>query len=181
MLIWKEKLRLLRYICTPRRREGGCKEERIMYERILVPLDGSVRAEQVIPHAKVLAKLSGAKLILLRILEPFPPVRSMSPEDLKIIKRHAREWAEEYFIKITADLQEEDIAVESIISEGRASVMIAKFAEQNDIDLILISSRGRTGITRWLMGSVADRVIRGASVPVLLVPSSGDDDLESGA
>ena len=147
-----------------------------MYGRILVPLDGSITAEQSLPHAITLAKCLGAKLILIRILEPFPPVRSMSPADMSKIKKQAREWAVEYFERISVDLGEQSFLHETVILEGRASVMIEQFAEQNDIDLILLSSRGRTGLTRWLMGSVADRVIRGAKMPVLLVHSKVDDN-----
>lgn len=147
-----------------------------MFKRILVPLDGSSTAEEAIPHALTFVNLSGAKLVLLRILEPFPPVRSMSPADLKMVKQRAREWAEDYFERISIDLQKQGISHETEILEGRASVMIEKFAEENDIDLIVLASRGHTGLTRWLMGSVADRVIRGATVPVLLVPANTNND-----
>jgi nucleotide-binding universal stress UspA family protein len=148
-------------------------EDYSMYQRILLPLDGSTEAEKALIHGINLANLSGAELILLRIVEPFPPVRSVSPAELRTIKEHAKDWAEDYFERIAADLREQNIPHETVILEGRASVMIAQFAEQNEIDLILISSRGRTGFTRWLMGSVADRVIRGTTIPVLLVPSEG--------
>jgi nucleotide-binding universal stress UspA family protein len=147
-----------------------------MYKHILVPLDGSVTAEQALSHAIGLARLSGAKLILIRILEPFPPVRSMSQADIRRVKQQAREWAEEYFEGISVDLGEQNVLHEMVILDGRASVMIEQFAEQNDIDLILLSSRGSTGLTRWLMGSVADRVVRGAKIPVLLMPSKDDDN-----
>jgi nucleotide-binding universal stress UspA family protein len=147
-----------------------------MYKHILVPLDGSVTAEQALSHAISLARLSGAKLILIRILEPFPPVRSMSPADIRRVKQQAREWAEEYFERISVDLGEQNVLHEMVILDGRASVMIEEYAEQNDIDLILLSSRGSTGLTRWLMGSVADRVVRGAKIPVLLMPSKHDDN-----
>jgi nucleotide-binding universal stress UspA family protein len=147
-----------------------------MCKRILVPLDGSVIAEQALSHAIGLARFSGAKLILIRILEPFPPVRSMSPADIRRVLQQAREWAEEYFERISMDLGEQNVLHETVFLEGRASVMIEQFAEQNDIDLILLSSRGRTGLTRWLIGSVAERVVRGAKIPVLLMPSKDDDN-----
>jgi len=147
-----------------------------MFKRILVPLDGSSTAEEAIPHAITFANISEAKLVLLRILEPFPPVRSMSPAELKKVKQRAREWAEDYFERISIDLQKQGISHEMEILEGRASVMIEKFAEESDIDLIVLASRGHTGLTRWLMGSVADRVIRGATVPVLLVPTKASNE-----
>ena len=55
------------------------------------------------------------------------------------------------------------------MTEGKAAVEITQFAEANHVDLIVMSTRGRSGVSRWLMGSVADRVVRGAAVPVLLV------------
>jgi nucleotide-binding universal stress UspA family protein len=59
--------------------------------------------------------------------------------------------------------------------EGSPHVNITEFAEANEVDLIVMSTRGQSGLTRWLMGSVADRVVRGATVPVLLVRSRGEE------
>lgn len=86
-----------------------------MYKRLLVPLDGSSNAEQALPHAIALAKLLSAKLVLLRILEPFPPIRSMAPASIRTIKQQAKAWAEEYFEKVTNDLQDEGIPVDWFI------------------------------------------------------------------
>jgi nucleotide-binding universal stress UspA family protein len=140
-----------------------------MYERILLPLDGSEMAEQALPHAVAQAERFGAELILLRVLEPFPQVRGVSLADLTAIRQQTTEWTREYFDRITADLRGRDIPVETAIVEGRPNAAITQYAEANRIDLIVICSRGRSGLSRWLMGSVADRVVRGATVPVLLV------------
>jgi nucleotide-binding universal stress UspA family protein len=140
-----------------------------MYERILLPLDGSQTAEQALPHAVTQAERFGAELILLRVLEPFPPVRSISPADLAAIRQQSGEWARQYFERITDDLGDRGFPIQPQIVEGRPNVVILQYAEENDVDLIVICSRGRSGLSRWLMGSVADRVIRGAAVPVLLV------------
>jgi nucleotide-binding universal stress UspA family protein len=82
--------------------------------------------------------------------------------------------AREYLENIAAGLQEQGIPVQVVIIEGRPHTEILRFAETNQVDLIVICSRGRSGFSRWLMGSVADRVVRGASTPVLLVRSSGE-------
>jgi nucleotide-binding universal stress UspA family protein len=140
-----------------------------MYKRILVPLDGSVMAEQSIPHAIGLAERYGAMLILLRVLEPIPQVRGMSASDSASIKQHADTGAHEYLAKWLSKIRNKGIPVQPAVVEGRPDVTILNFSEHNQVDLIVICSRGRSGLSRWLMGSVADRVVRGAAAPVLLV------------
>lgn len=140
-----------------------------MYKRILLPLDGSKMAEQALPHAIAQAEHFGAELILLRVIEPFPQVRSMSVADMTAVREQTEEWTREYFDRITAALQGRAIPFTTDIVEGRPNVVITQYAEANQVDLIVICSRGLSGLSRWLMGSVADRVLRGATVPVLLV------------
>jgi nucleotide-binding universal stress UspA family protein len=140
-----------------------------MFKRILLPLDGSAIAEQALPHAIAQAERFGALLILLRVLEPFPYMRGMSAADIDSVKRQTAEWAQEYLDLLVADTGEKGISVRAAVVEGRPNVTILQFAEKNQVDLIVLCSRGRSGLSRWLMGSVADRVLRGSTVPVLLV------------
>jgi nucleotide-binding universal stress UspA family protein len=140
-----------------------------MYQRILLPLDGSEMAEQALPHAVALAERFGAELDLLRIIEPFPHVRGMSASDLAAIRQQAYKWSQDYFDHLTAGLRDRAFILKTAIVEGHPSVVITQHAESNQVDLIVICSRGRSGLSRWLMGSIADRVMRGAAVPVLLV------------
>jgi nucleotide-binding universal stress UspA family protein len=145
------------------------EEVDVTYRRILLPVDGSAMAEQALPYAITQAQRFGAKLILLRVLESFPYVRGMSPTDLAEIRRQSHEWTQAYFDRVTASLQDQGIPVETVVLEGRPGALITEYAEANQVDLIVLCSRGRSGLSRWLMGSVADRVVRGATVPVLLV------------
>jgi nucleotide-binding universal stress UspA family protein len=147
----------------------------VTYERILLPLDGSPMAEQALPHAIAQAEQLGAMLILLRVLEPLPHVRGMSAADIDSIKQQTREWAQEYLDQLIADVRNRGISASAAIVEGGPNATILQFAEKNRVDLIVICSRGRSGLSRWLMGSVADRVVRGATVPVLLVPSRKEE------
>jgi nucleotide-binding universal stress UspA family protein len=126
-------------------------------------------AEQALPHAAALAECFGAELILLRALEPFPHVRGMSATDLSAIRQQTEEWMREYFGRLSLELRDRDILVETAVVEGRANVVITQYAEANQVDLVVICARGRSGLSRWLMGSVADRVVRGATTPVMLV------------
>ena len=145
-----------------------------MYKRILLPLDGSDVAEQAAPHAMAQARLCGAELILLRVLEPFLHVRGLSTADLARIRQQSEEWASEYLDGLVKAVQEEGVLVQKAVVEGRPQAAILQFAEANNADLIVICTRGRSGFSRWLMGSVADRVIRGAKIPVLLVRAQGE-------
>ena len=146
-----------------------------MYKRILLPLDGSATSEQALPHAIAQAKQFGALLILLRVLEPLPHVRGMSVGDIATIKQQTTEWAQEYLGQLVTNAQDEGIAAQAAVVEGQPNVTILQFAEKNQVDLIVISSRGLSGLSRWLMGSVADRVVRGATVPVLLVRAQKEE------
>jgi nucleotide-binding universal stress UspA family protein len=149
-----------------------------MYQRILLPLDGSEMAEQALPYAVTQAKHFGATLILLRVIEPFPHVRGMSLTDLAVIRDQTDQWTRDYFDRIVAGLQDTGLPIETVMVEGRPGVTITQCAKENDVDLIVICSRGRSGLSRWLLGTVAERVMRGATVPVLLVRAHATEPQE---
>jgi nucleotide-binding universal stress UspA family protein len=140
-----------------------------MYKRVLIPLDGSSLAEQALPHAIAQARHFQAELILLRVVEPFAHARGMSLADLEQIRQQTHTWTGEYLERIAADIQQQGILVQEVTIDGHPQTGIAEYAETNHVDLIVMSTRGQSGLSRWLMGSVADRVVRGATVPVLLV------------
>ena len=141
----------------------------MMYKRILLPLDGSKVAEQALPHAIAQAENFQAQLILLKVLEFLPKERSLSGKLVKDAYELTITDAQEYLAGMAGRVQEYDLRVRVATVEGRPHAEIIQFAEANKVDLIVMCTRGHSGISRWLMGSVADRVIRGASVPVLLV------------
>ncbi|HSR34068.1 MAG TPA: universal stress protein [Anaerolineae bacterium] len=140
-----------------------------MYKRVLIPLDGSALAEQALPHAIAQARHFKAELILLKAVEPFPHARGMSLADLERIRQQAHTWAHEYLERLAADIQQQGVSVQKVTIDGHPHTGIADYAETNQVDLIVMSTRGQSGLSRWLMGSVADRVVRGAMIPVLLV------------
>jgi nucleotide-binding universal stress UspA family protein len=82
--------------------------------------------------------------------------------------------AHEYLERVAAKVKEHGIPVQVATTEGHTPVEIVRFAEANEVDLIVMCTRGHSGFSRWLMGSVADRVVCGASVPVLLVRARKD-------
>jgi nucleotide-binding universal stress UspA family protein len=149
-----------------------------MYKRVLIPLDGSPLAEQALPHAIAQAERFQAELLLLKVLEPFAHARGMSLGDLERIRQQTTTWAHEYLERLAVDVRQQGIPVQVVIVDGRPHVEIPQFAETNQVDLIVMSTRGQSGLSRWLMGSVADRVVRGANVPVLLVRARKEEAQE---
>jgi nucleotide-binding universal stress UspA family protein len=143
-----------------------------MHRRVLLPLDGSTMAEQALPHAVEQAERFGSELILLRAVGPLPIGSGLSPMELGWVQEQAGEWARDYLESIATHVRTRGIPVRVIIVRDPPHEAITQFAETNGVDLIVICSRGQSGPSRWLMGSVADRVVRGASTPVLLVRAS---------
>ena len=140
-----------------------------MYKRIMVPLDGSPLAEQALTHATAQAERFEAEIILLKVLEPLPEATLTSPASVQRAEQLSAQLARDYLERIADPIRDEDIAVEIALLEGKPYVEIVRFAAETEIDMIVMSTRGHSGWSRWLLGSVADRVVRGATVPVLLV------------
>ena len=140
-----------------------------MYKRILVPLDGSLLSEQALAHAIVIAEHFQSALILLQVLVPLP----RAPTTTEAIILRAEEATDvlvcEYLERVAARVQEHGITVQVITIKGRPHFQILQYAETNQVDMIVMCSRGQSGLSRWMIGSVADRVMRGANIPVLLV------------
>jgi nucleotide-binding universal stress UspA family protein len=146
-----------------------------MYERILLTLDGSELAEQALPHAVIHAECFGAELTLLRVLTPLPRDRRVSHAAIERAEKVTEELALEYLERVAAPIRERGIPVEVATVNGSPYEEIVRFAEENQVALLVMSTRGHSGISRWLLGSVADRVVRGATVPLLLVQARKDE------
>jgi nucleotide-binding universal stress UspA family protein len=146
-----------------------------MYKRVVIPLDGSALAEQALPHALAQARLFEAELILLQVLAPLPHSALLGEPARERAQTSLNASACEYLERVVARVQEHDIPVRVATVLGSPHVKISEFAEANEADLIVMSTRGQSGLGRWLIGSVADRVVRGANVPVLLVRAQKDE------
>jgi nucleotide-binding universal stress UspA family protein len=141
-----------------------------MYKKILVPLDGSPLAEAVLPHAEALAKSEGAEIILLRVaLTPDEGVFIHNPALAKTIIKEIEEETEDYMEAEVAKLKQEGIRVSGITRDGFVPDTILDVAEETHADVIAMSTHGRTGVKRWLLGSVADRIVHYSHVPVMLI------------
>lgn len=140
-----------------------------MYRKMVVPLDGSELAECVLPHVKAIAAGCGiGEVVLLRVVEPIP-VEAPPAWDYEAVQKASKKAAEEYLTKIKADLVKEKLNVSIEVFVGQPGEAITGFVESSGADLIAIATHGRSGITRWVFGSVADKLVRSCCVPVLLV------------
>jgi nucleotide-binding universal stress UspA family protein len=146
-----------------------------MYKRILLSLDGSALAEQALPHAVAQAEHFHAELILLKVLEPLAKSHNISLDAAERVEKATHELAREYLESIAAGVRGRGISVRVVTVSGNPHEGIVSCAEAEQADLIVISTRGHSGLSRWLIGSVADRVVRGARVPVLLVSARQEE------
>ncbi len=146
-----------------------------MYKKVLVPLDGSPFSECVLEHVKIMA--AGCKIpevILVFIVEPVNPGMYEVPGNfIEEIQKQAIISGEEYLKKTTEKLVAAGVAATGVVLRGNVSESILDYARKNEVDLVIMSTHGRSGIARWALGSVADRVARQATVPVMLVSPPG--------
>jgi len=144
-----------------------------MYARVLVPLDGSELAHQVLPYVRVLAMGFQAQVELLRIFEPISPSLADPVHGLYLdqIVESARSHAEDHLEGVAVHLRRAGLTVSSVAREGHPAAAIVQEAEMVPATLVAMCSHGRSGITRWLLGSTTDKVLHATSQPVLVVRS----------
>jgi len=141
-----------------------------MYRRMLVPLDGSELAEVVFTYAKELAGRLDMDVVLLHV--GTPASKSFNPMQQAYIKRTAdaiRRLSREVQQSTGMEQEGEPLKVRGELVEGYAADEILKYAEENEIDIILMATRGHSGLRRWNIGSVATKVLSASKIPVWLV------------
>jgi nucleotide-binding universal stress UspA family protein len=148
-----------------------------MYQKVLVPLDGSEMAECSLGEVKALVKGGfGGEINLLHIVQIEIPWAEMknemekAPINLEAIRKEAFGQARKYLAGVQARLASEGIKVKSdIIEANRPASAITDYATKNGMDLILVATHGRTGLKKMFLGSVASGVLNESHVPVLLI------------
>jgi nucleotide-binding universal stress UspA family protein len=146
-----------------------------MYKKILVPLDGSKRAETILDHVEELARSSPAKIVLLTALEHKFRVSAegiQSHLDRGELEQKMNK-AESYLVDLADNLNKKDVQAQPLVVYGPTVEVITKIAEEEDIDLIAIASHGRTGLDRVFYGSIAAGLLNVVDRPLLLVRSRG--------
>ena len=141
-----------------------------MYTKILVPLDGSSLAERAVNHAAEIARGSGAEILLIKVVTvPLSQVpEAGETEELKSIREVAAK-AQAYLSGIASRLAKEGLNAKAVVLEGSAVEAILGFAHEQDVDVLVMSTHGRTGFSKVLMGSVAEQVMLTTKRPVMLV------------
>jgi len=152
-----------------------------MYRKILVPLDGSELAECVLPHVETVARgCSAVEIVLLRVCDA-PSILADYPEGKgKSWERHvermttnAEQQCNIYLGDVEKQLRDQGFNVRIESRLGKPAEEIINYANESNADLIIMASHGRSGVSRWAYGSVADKVLRSTCVPVLLVKVPG--------
>ena len=153
-----------------------------MYKKIMVPLDGSKLAECVLPHVDAFVTGSKAEtIIFVRVIEPAPARYSeisstTNPHEYENIRKEVEKIEEErklsaksYLNEVISRVKQNGINLKAYVLVGPVADKLVDYVEANEIDLVLIATHGRSGISRWVRGSIADRVLRSARAPVLMV------------
>lgn len=157
-----------------------------MYQKIMVPLDGSQLAECVLPHVE--AFIQGCRVqtvILVRVIESSAPRFSTAPsatnrvdyekviEYTKRLEAEGKSSASAYLQEVAGRLPHKGVLYRQEVLVGDVAERLVEFAETRGIDLIITATHGRSGVSRWVRGSVADRILRASGVPVLMVRAPG--------
>ena len=161
-----------------------------MFRRILTPLDGSTLSEGILPYVRALAPAFGSRVELLRTYQD--PAQDFVPLDiadlqsvtaaLEPVARRLHNQAEQYLASVASGLNELGIETDISVRSGPSALHIVNEAEEVEGTLVAMSTHGRTGVGRWIMGSVTDRVLHTTMTPLLMVhPERGAPTGESTA
>jgi nucleotide-binding universal stress UspA family protein len=157
-----------------------------MYKKIMVPLDGSELAECVLPHLEAIAAGCDAEeVVFIRAVEPtILPSGAMTDGgaiftevDAERVRKQMdasnKSAARDYLEQLMSRVKLDKVKMQTEVLDGKTAEVLAEYATNNNVDLIIIATHGRSGISRWVWGSVADRLLRAACVPVLMVRAPG--------
>lgn len=146
-----------------------------LIKRILVPLDGSAVGETAIPYVETLGQVLGSELVLFQVVKPPVPIGIEAPTMSTIYEEElerTRASAVVYLDRVGKKLQEKGLSTSSAINLGPPADQIIDYAETNAVDLIAMSTHGRSGIGRWVFGSVTDKVVHAGNIAVLTIRAS---------
>lgn len=148
-----------------------------MYKKILIPLDGSLLAEQALEPALVLAEKFSSKVHFVQVITNYlVPSYGIDYQVGETFRDVAVRTAEKYLVTVEDRISLEfDSDIESHVLEGLVAESILDYAADKEIDVIVMATHGRSGIGRWVFGSVAERVLRGSNCPVLMIRAEEKD------
>jgi len=141
------------------------------FNRILVPLDGSEFAERALEPALAIAQPMAAEVILFRVAQPIPRTKALAdmPDVYNDVVAAAYREAESYLQEVQARLGYPHVSIQHRAGEEGVARQILDYAAQSAVELIVMSSHGRTGVRRWVYGSVAEKLLHGCSCSTLII------------
>ena len=140
------------------------------FKKILVPLDGSEFAEMALEPALAIAESMAAEVVLFRVAQPIPRTHALveMPDVYDEVVAAAYREAEDYLNDLRAQLPYDNVTIEHRPADGVAQ-QILDFVNESGVDLIVMSSHGRTGVARWVHGSVAEKLLTGSFCATLVI------------
>jgi len=157
-----------------------------MYNRILVPLDGSELAECVLPHVETILNGCGvSEIVLLRVVEPASLPAGVWTDGMEVFTEDNAKTVREnldakdekeaagYLSGIAGRFKPKGIKIQEVVLKGKPADELIDYVKESDADLLVIASHGRSGISRWIYGSVAERLLRSVCIPLLMVRAPG--------
>ena len=141
-----------------------------MFSKILVPLDGSQLAEKALTYAEELAAKFESELILIWVLHPLVVMSDYAAHTYDDLINQEPEEARTYLTQLSEKLSKQGLRIQTAIVDGKpAADKIIDIAAEDNVDLIVMSTHGRSGIDRWVFGSVTNKVLQHAPCPVYVV------------
>ncbi len=149
-----------------------------LFKKILVSLDGSALAEQIMPFARQQAKCFGSKLVLIQVVpEPLvvsPGLPGATPAPVETADLLAEvegviAKAKDYLEQVAQPLRDAGLEVETVVASGTAGESVVDYARENQVDMIALATHGRSGLGRVVFGSVAEYILRESGLPVLSI------------
>ena len=159
-------------------KSDAVRQKRLVH-KVLVPLDGSPIAEQVLPHAEAVARTLGSDLLLFHVFEPmrkYPEgvgvgvvYRALPDEVVNTENDRRKQVGLSYLNEISKKLKAQETPVSMEVARGSPADQILDYAETHEMDLIAMSTHGRSGVGRWVFGSVTDKVLHAGDTAIFVI------------
>ncbi len=151
-----------------------------IYRNILIATDGSKLSEHTIKYGVELAKLGGSKLYAAYVVDTadFASIPMESDAGWETMYSLLKEEGKQATQNVEDIAERAGVDVEQVLLEGHPAHEIIEFSSKNDIDIIVMGTHGKSGLNRFILGSVAEKVIRSSKIPVFVVPAEEDSENE---
>jgi len=152
-----------------------------MYQHVMIPLDGSELAECVLPHVEAIVTGGSVGMAtLVRVVTPLKLIGGVeshiSPEERERLEADSMEVAAAYLGEKARPFRDQNFLIEFVVLFGSVIDQLMDYTTNHEVDLIIIATHGRSGVSRLFLGSVADRVLRASPVPVLVVHAPDSEE-----